>query len=214
MAPLLHYLTVSTPPRSVALPLRLAPTRPTTTTRLYTTASETTKPLDPYTPYVRARNFALGTATLAGIAFLTSYYFDSRAAMHRHVLMPLLLATTDPETAHQLAVWALKWGLTARDLQSDDEILAVKVNGSDPPVHLPYHARACLLASPATQQIKPNRDCLALLLPSHFIDHQQFSVIQSIYLSPLLTDLGQNTFQSHRPCRWFRQACRGHQWPL
>ncbi|OZJ02237.1 hypothetical protein BZG36_04541, partial [Bifiguratus adelaidae] len=82
-----------------------------------------------YTPYVRFRNVVLGTATVLGATFLTSYYLDSRSAAHQYVVMPLIHATMDPESAHKLAVWSLKWKLAAKDRGTDDPVLETEIFG-------------------------------------------------------------------------------------
>ncbi|KAL1918446.1 uncharacterized protein VTP21DRAFT_3106 [Calcarisporiella thermophila] len=81
-----------------------------------------------YTPYVRTRNFLLGTGGIVALVLLTDYYFDSRAAIHRYAIMPAL-RLLDPETTHRMAVWTLKWGLGSADRNTDDEVLKTEVWG-------------------------------------------------------------------------------------
>ncbi|OBZ65222.1 hypothetical protein A0H81_14695 [Grifola frondosa] len=71
------------------------------------------------------RSLILATAAYASL-FLAStglfavYYFDSRSAIHRYILTPVLRHTLDPETSHKLAVKVLASGLSPRDPLSDD----------------------------------------------------------------------------------------------
>lgn len=65
--------------------------------------------------------FAVSTGLLA------VYYFDSRSAIHRYVLTPLLRYTLDPEAGHKLAVKVIGSGLGPKDTQGDDEILKAQV---------------------------------------------------------------------------------------
>ncbi|CAG8726391.1 10411_t:CDS:2, partial [Ambispora leptoticha] len=65
---------------------------------------------------------------LLGALFL-EYYSDSRAAIHKYVLMPIIRSTLDAEQAHKFAVWSAKWGLIPRDKVPDDERLVVEVWG-------------------------------------------------------------------------------------
>ncbi len=55
------------------------------------------------------------------------YYSDSRAAVHRYVLTPLVRRALDAETGHKLAVRILESGLGPRDMLSDDERLKAEV---------------------------------------------------------------------------------------
>ena len=55
------------------------------------------------------------------------YYFDSRSAIHRYFLTPLLRYSLDAETGHKFAVRVLRSGLGPRDTQIDDERLKVEV---------------------------------------------------------------------------------------
>lgn len=73
---------------------------------------------------------ALGTiALVTGGVLLTTYYLDSRSAIHRYVIPPLLRAATDPETAHLIAVKALALGMTPRDMLEDDQSLQAEIWG-------------------------------------------------------------------------------------
>lgn len=72
----------------------------------------------------------VGLVTLVGAGtFLTAYYLDTRSAIHRYVVPPLLRATLDSEDAHRFAVRALGLGLGPRDAVKDDESLATELWG-------------------------------------------------------------------------------------
>jgi dihydroorotate dehydrogenase len=55
------------------------------------------------------------------------YYFDSRSAIHRHIITPTIRNALDPETSHRLAVRALASGFGPRDTQVDDVRLKFEV---------------------------------------------------------------------------------------
>ncbi|GBE86200.1 Dihydroorotate dehydrogenase (quinone), mitochondrial [Sparassis crispa] len=57
------------------------------------------------------------------------YYFDSRSALHRYLLTPVLRHALDAETAHKLAVQVLRSGLGPRDTQPDDGVLKTELWG-------------------------------------------------------------------------------------
>ncbi|GBC02242.1 hypothetical protein RclHR1_04510014 [Rhizophagus clarus] len=75
------------------------------------------------------RNFVIGTTSIIGTIFFIEYYFDSRAAIHKYLFMPLLRNITTPESSHKFAIWVFKWGLNAKDRLPDDERLSVEVWG-------------------------------------------------------------------------------------
>jgi dihydroorotate dehydrogenase len=88
-------------------------------------------------PYA-SRNFASTTASLARtsayVAVFTFtaglgavYYSDSRAAVHRYLITPIIRHALDPETGHKLAVSLLESGLGPRDMFHDDERLKTEV---------------------------------------------------------------------------------------
>ena|SRR6266498_660922 len=89
-----------------------------------TTATTTIKTPSTY----KLRNFILGTTSVIGTMFFIEYYFDSRAAIHKYLIMPLLRNVTTPESSHNFAIWISKWGLNAKDRLPDDERLSVEVN--------------------------------------------------------------------------------------
>ncbi|PSR76003.1 hypothetical protein PHLCEN_2v8744 [Hermanssonia centrifuga] len=63
------------------------------------------------------------TAAVVSTGLLLAYYFDSRSAIHRYVVPPLIRRFLDPEGGHKLAIGVLRTGLAPRDTQKDDEIL-------------------------------------------------------------------------------------------
>lgn len=72
------------------------------------------------------------TATLAlvsGTVFAV-YYFDSRSALHRYFVTPLLRYSLDPETSHKVAVKVLRSGFAPKDTGEDDERLSTEVSFS------------------------------------------------------------------------------------
>lgn len=76
------------------------------------------------------RKAIVWTLLAFGATFGVAYHLDSRSAIHRWIAIPILQATTDPETAQKLAVKLLSLGIMPRDLISDDEVLAAEVSGS------------------------------------------------------------------------------------
>ena len=74
-----------------------------------------------------ARNVLSATALVTGTALCLVYYFDSRSALHRYVLTPILRKTLDAETSHRAAVRILGSGWGPKDKGVDDECLAVEV---------------------------------------------------------------------------------------
>ncbi len=94
--------------------------------RSFTSASTSVSVSKPTSTLRRA---AYGTlfALTAGVGVV--YYFDSRAAIHRYLITPLVRNMLDPESAHKLAVSVLENGLGPRDMLPDDERLETEVNG-------------------------------------------------------------------------------------
>lgn len=83
---------------------------------------------------LKKASHTLGTLGIitSGI-LLTAYYLDSRSAIHRYVVPPLLRACTDAETAHLLAVKALALGVAPKDLLDDDRRLEAGLWGINLP---------------------------------------------------------------------------------
>ncbi|CAE6359189.1 unnamed protein product [Rhizoctonia solani] len=86
------------------------------------------------TPVVVARpvNSGLGTALKAsalvlGTGLFIAYYYDSRSAIHRWIVPPLMRATLDPEVAHRLALRVLGTRFAPTDHGVDDEVLKCKL---------------------------------------------------------------------------------------
>ncbi|KAJ9093150.1 hypothetical protein QFC20_007198 [Naganishia adeliensis] len=76
---------------------------------------------------VRTSLYAAGT-----LAFV-AYYYDSRSAIHEHVLMPAIRAVTDAETSHKLAVELLSLGAWARpkDKGTDGDSVRAEMWGKE-----------------------------------------------------------------------------------
>lgn len=72
------------------------------------------------------------TVFVVSTGLFAAYYLDSRSAIHRYVLNPVLRYTLDAEASHKLAVKVLRSGLGPRDTQVDDEVLAINVSLSSP----------------------------------------------------------------------------------
>ena len=83
----------------------------------------------PPSPLTRVRQLTYLLLTLAGGTLAVAYYLDSRSAIHRWVAIPILKATTDPETAQKLAIKMLESGLAPRDLGTDDPVLKTELFG-------------------------------------------------------------------------------------
>jgi dihydroorotate dehydrogenase len=73
------------------------------------------------------RRAAYGTLFALTAAVGVVYYVDSRAAIHRYLITPLIRNALDPESAHKLAVSVLENGLGPRDMLADDERLETEV---------------------------------------------------------------------------------------
>ncbi|KAH7327599.1 hypothetical protein B0J17DRAFT_620262 [Rhizoctonia solani] len=95
-------------------------------TRFASTSSET--------PVVVAQpiNSGIGSALKAsalvlGTGLFIAYYYDSRSAIHRWVVPPLMRATLDPEDAHRLALRVLGTRFTPTDHGVNDQVLKYKL---------------------------------------------------------------------------------------
>ncbi|CAE6471378.1 unnamed protein product [Rhizoctonia solani] len=96
------------------------------TTRFASTSSET--------PVVVAQpiNSGIGSALKAsalvlGTGLFIAYYYDSRSAIHRWVVPPLMRATLDPEDAHRLALRVLGTRFTPTDHGVNGQVLKCKL---------------------------------------------------------------------------------------
>jgi dihydroorotate dehydrogenase len=102
-------------------------------------------------PHV-SRNFASTTSHTRTYAYVAvfaltagvgvTYYLDSRAAVHRYLITPIIRHTFDPETGHKLAVSVLESGLGPRDMLTDNERLKTEVKAR-------FHAGTDLPTVPA-----------------------------------------------------------------
>lgn len=81
----------------------------------------------PTSTFRKAAYVTLFTLT-AGVSIV--YYFDSRAAIHRYLITPVIRNALDPESGHKLAVSVLENGLGPRDMLPDDERLETEVKGT------------------------------------------------------------------------------------
>ncbi|CAE6482131.1 unnamed protein product [Rhizoctonia solani] len=95
-------------------------------TRLASTSTET--------PIVIAQpiNSGLGSilkasAAVLGTGLFIAYYYDSRSALHRWIVPPLMRATLDPEDAHRLALRVLGTRLAPTDHGVNDPVLKCKL---------------------------------------------------------------------------------------
>lgn len=64
----------------------------------------------------RTVSSTLKFATAAAVTVLgLAYIFDSRAQIHRYVIMPLIRTVLDGEDSHKLAIWLAKHGLVPKE---------------------------------------------------------------------------------------------------
>lgn len=73
------------------------------------------------------RSGIYASVLVVSTGLFVAYYTDSRAAMHRYVVMPVLRTLLDAEASHKLALRVLASGLGPRDTQEDDERLRSSV---------------------------------------------------------------------------------------
>jgi dihydroorotate dehydrogenase len=83
-----------------------------------------TSAIESASPYRRAACLTLFALTAS---LGTVYYFDSRAAIHRYLIAPVIRHALDPESSHKLAVSVLENSLGPRDMLTDDERLKTEV---------------------------------------------------------------------------------------
>lgn len=93
--------------------------RPTFQARLASTSSQS--------PQNTLKNGLYATVVALSTGLFAVYYFDSRSAIHRHIITPTIRYALDPEASHRLAVRALASGFGPRDTQVDDERLKLEV---------------------------------------------------------------------------------------
>lgn len=82
-------------------------------------------------PLRKASSAATSLVFVLGGAAFALYSLDSRAAVHRWVVAPLMRAALDPETAAEVSIDVLKHGLGPRDCGSDDERLRTQLFGCE-----------------------------------------------------------------------------------
>jgi len=90
----------------------------------------TTISAPPPTPAGRLRNVLVGSLALTTTGLLAIYYFDSRAALHRYVIGPVLRNVLDAEQSHKFALRVLRSGWAPRDMGVDDELLRAEVSSA------------------------------------------------------------------------------------
>ncbi|KAI0629103.1 dihydroorotate dehydrogenase [Trametes polyzona] len=92
-------------------------------------AASTVAPPPPARSY--ARTAAYASLFVLSTGLFAVYYFDSRAALHKYIVTPVIRYTLDPEASHRLAVRVLGSGLAPRDTLPDDEVLKVELWGEE-----------------------------------------------------------------------------------
>ncbi|KAG8714142.1 Dihydroorotate dehydrogenase (quinone), mitochondrial [Ceratobasidium sp. 395] len=73
------------------------------------------------------RSALTASALVLGTGLFVAYYYDSRSAIHRWIIPPLMRATLDPEVSHRLAVRILGTPFAPRDQGVDDDVLKCKI---------------------------------------------------------------------------------------
>lgn len=71
--------------------------------------------------------FARNTGIGISLAALTYYSYDSRAAIHKQVFMPVMRYFLDGEDAHRLSIKLLSLGIAPVDRLTDDQSLKTEV---------------------------------------------------------------------------------------
>jgi hypothetical protein len=115
-----HHLSMHRPLFSLRLPARRIQLGPLSSRNF----SSTYEPTSTFRKAAYATLFTLTT----GLGIV--YYFDSRAAIHRYLITPVIRNVLDPESSHKLAVSVLENGLGPRDMLPDDERLETEVKGT------------------------------------------------------------------------------------
>ncbi|KAG9081469.1 Dihydroorotate dehydrogenase (quinone), mitochondrial, partial [Ceratobasidium sp. 370] len=69
------------------------------------------------------RSALTASALVLGTGLFVAYYYDSRSAIHRWVIPPLMRATLDPEVSHRLAVRVLGTPFAPKDRGVNDDAL-------------------------------------------------------------------------------------------
>jgi dihydroorotate dehydrogenase len=128
--------------------LRLIRLPPIRTQRNFTSASKST-PSFQTAAYITLFAF---TAGVGGV-----YYFDSRAAIHRYLIAPVIRNLLDPESGHKLAVSALENGFGPRDMLPDDERLKTEVRPTS--AAWPTKFNRQLFSALGSNTVEPCRSC-------------------------------------------------------
>ncbi|KAG0306497.1 Dihydroorotate dehydrogenase (quinone), mitochondrial [Dissophora globulifera] len=123
LATVLRQQVVPALPKAVTQRVPSMVVRPSSAVRYYATVRKE------HTTTSRTINFLLGTGIIVGGIAGVAYGFDSRAGVHKYVIMPLIHKTMDAEPAHKAAIQIMKTGLSPRDTQPDDSSLEVKLWG-------------------------------------------------------------------------------------
>ncbi|KAI1788161.1 Dihydroorotate dehydrogenase-domain-containing protein [Ganoderma leucocontextum] len=113
------------PPRAVARAL-LSTSSPRVHVFRRAASTSTQQP-----PRSLVRTTAYVSLLVLSTGLFAVYYFDSRAALHKYVVTPVIRHTLDAEAGHKLAVRVLSSGLAPRDPVPDDEILKVELWGEE-----------------------------------------------------------------------------------
>ncbi|KAG8770338.1 Dihydroorotate dehydrogenase (quinone), mitochondrial [Ceratobasidium sp. 428] len=67
------------------------------------------------------------SALVLGTGLFVAYYYDSRSAIHRWIIPPLMRATLDPEVSHRLAVRILGTPFAPKDQGVNNDVLKCKI---------------------------------------------------------------------------------------
>lgn len=110
------------PRRALRCDPRLVGQKPSTSFRHASTSSSAAN-----TGIFSLRSGIYASVFVVSGGLFVAYYVDSRAAMHRYVIMPVLRTLLDAEASHKLALRVLGSGLAPRDTQLDDERLRTSV---------------------------------------------------------------------------------------
>lgn len=75
----------------------------------------------------RLQNVCYTTIFVLSAGLFTAYYLDSRSAIHRYLLTPVLRYAFDAETGQKIALKVLRSGLAPRDIVVDEAVLRSEV---------------------------------------------------------------------------------------
>lgn len=103
------------------------PTQQNVRYRTYSSYSSSSD--DAFNPSTIITILKYATFTVGTTLFLT-YFFDTRAGIHKHVIMPLVHTWIDPEEAHKLSIWLASKNLIPKEkVIIDDDSLKVEIWG-------------------------------------------------------------------------------------